>query len=179
MVQSWMGWMELPDPLLSHLAHDGFDAIFASAYANPNGDRTTAETSTDFYARLLFRMRRQDPARMRDLINRAARFGIKVYAPDHLPVPGHAGKRSGAAQAGARHRQGVPRHPGLHPPDRRLLVQAMGRRPRRQQGVRAGLGAELEPGGGDRGRGVPPRESRPSRFFPGNTTSTSGRRTSI
>ena len=73
--------MEWPDPLLSHLAHDGFDGIFASAYANPNGDRTTAESSTDFYARLLFRMRQQDPARVRDLINRASRFGIKVYAP--------------------------------------------------------------------------------------------------
>ena len=31
MVHSWMGWMEWPDPVLSHLAHDGFDAIFASA----------------------------------------------------------------------------------------------------------------------------------------------------
>jgi len=81
MVQSWMGWMEWPDRLLSHLSHDGFDAIFASVYANPNGDRTTAETSTDFYARLMFKIRKQDPARMRDLINRAARFGIKVYAP--------------------------------------------------------------------------------------------------
>ena len=81
MVMSWIGWMEWPDPLLSHLAHDGFDAIFASAYANPNGDTTTAETSTDFYARLLFRMRKQDPARMHDLIQRASRFGIKVYAP--------------------------------------------------------------------------------------------------
>lgn len=81
MVQSWMGWMEWPDPLLSHLAHDGFDGIFASAYANPNGDRTTAESSTEFYARLLFQVRRQDPARMRDLINRASRFGIKVYVP--------------------------------------------------------------------------------------------------
>jgi len=81
MVHSWMGWMEFPDPLLSRLAHDGFDAIFASVYANPNGDRTTAETSTEFYARLLFRMRQQDPARVRDLINRAARFGIKVYTP--------------------------------------------------------------------------------------------------
>ena len=81
MVLSWMGWMEFPDRLLSHLAHDGFDGIFASVYANPNGDRTTAESSTDFYARLLFRVRPQDPARMRDLINRAARFGIKVYAP--------------------------------------------------------------------------------------------------
>ena len=81
MVQSWMGWMEFPDRLLAHLAHDGFDAIYASAMANPNGDRTTAESSTDFYARILFRIRKQDPARMRDLINRAARFGIKVYAP--------------------------------------------------------------------------------------------------
>jgi len=79
MVHSWMGWMEFPDRLLSHLVHDGFDAIFASAMANPNGDRTTAEASPDFYARILFRIRRQDPARMRDLINRAARFGIKVY----------------------------------------------------------------------------------------------------
>ena len=80
-VFSWMGWMEFPDSVLSHMAHDGFDGIFASCYANPNGDRTTAESSTEFYARLLFRIRRQDPARVRDLINRAARFGIKVYAP--------------------------------------------------------------------------------------------------
>jgi hypothetical protein len=81
MIQSWMGWMEFPDPLLSHLAHDGFDAVFASVYTNPNGDRTTADTSTEFYARLLFKVRNQDPARVRDLINRAARFGIKVYTP--------------------------------------------------------------------------------------------------
>ncbi|MBM3290074.1 MAG: hypothetical protein FJY92_07980, partial [Candidatus Hydrogenedentes bacterium] len=81
MVQSWMGWMEFPDPVLAHMAHDGFDAIFASAYANPNGDRTTAENSTDFYARLMNRMRHQDPARVHDLIARAAKFGIKVYTP--------------------------------------------------------------------------------------------------
>lgn len=81
MVQSWMGWMEWPDTLLSHLAHDGFDGIFASVYANPNGDRTTAESSTEFYARLLFQVRRQDPARMHDLIRRASRYGIKVYSP--------------------------------------------------------------------------------------------------
>src|SRR5207244_559208 len=35
MVFSWMGWMEFPDPVLSHIAHDGFDGIFASCYANP------------------------------------------------------------------------------------------------------------------------------------------------
>jgi hypothetical protein len=81
MVLSWMGWMEWPDQLLSHLAHDGYDAIFASVYANPNGDRTTAESSTEFYARLLFRVRQQDPDQIHDLITRAARFGIKVYTP--------------------------------------------------------------------------------------------------
>jgi hypothetical protein len=81
MVLSWLGWMEWPDAVLSHLVHDGFDGIFASVYANPNGDRSTAENSTEFYARLLHKIRPQDPARMRDLINRAARFGIKVYTP--------------------------------------------------------------------------------------------------
>ena len=57
MVQSWMGWMEFPDAVLAHMAHDGFDAIFASVYANPNNDRTTAENSTDFYARLIHLLR--------------------------------------------------------------------------------------------------------------------------
>ena len=79
LVHSWMGWMEWPDSLLSHLSHDGFDGIFAFPQTNPNGDRTTVETSTDFYARLLYRIRKVDPARVRDLIDRAARYGIKVY----------------------------------------------------------------------------------------------------
>jgi hypothetical protein len=81
MALSWMGWMEFPDAVLAHMAHDGFDGVFASVYANPNGDRTTAENSTEFYARLLHRVRRQDPARVHDLIQRASRFGIKVYTP--------------------------------------------------------------------------------------------------
>ncbi len=81
LVMSWMGWMEWPDTLLSHLAHYGFDGIYASPMANPNGDRSTAESSTDFYARILYKIRDQDTSRMKDLIKRAARFGIKVYAP--------------------------------------------------------------------------------------------------
>ena len=53
--------------ILTSVGNDyGFDAIFASCYANPNGDRTTAESSTEFYARLLHKVRAQDPARMRD-----------------------------------------------------------------------------------------------------------------
>lgn len=79
MVLSWMGWMEFPDRLLSHLAHDGFDGIFAGVYTNPNGDRTTAEASTDFYARLLYNVRPQNPDKVKDLIKRANRYGIKVY----------------------------------------------------------------------------------------------------
>ena len=81
MVLSGLGWMDWPDNLLAHIAHDGYDGIYASVYANPNGDRSTAENSTDFYARLLYLMRRQSPDRIHDLIRRAARWGIKVYTP--------------------------------------------------------------------------------------------------
>ncbi|NLO02269.1 MAG: hypothetical protein GX126_08135 [Bacteroidales bacterium] len=81
MVLSWMGWMEFPDRLLSHLAHDGFDGIYVGVYTNPNGDRTIADNSTDFYARLMYRVRHQDPKRVRDVIDRAAKYGIKVYTP--------------------------------------------------------------------------------------------------
>ena len=73
--------MDFPDTLLAHMAHNGFDSVFACVYTNPNGDRTTAETSTDFYARLMFRIRNQDSAGVHDLINRAKRFGMKVYTP--------------------------------------------------------------------------------------------------
>lgn len=81
MVLSGLGWMDWPDNLLAHIAHDGFDGIFTSVYANPNGDRTTAESSTDFYARLMYTMRKQSPDRIKDLIQRAAKWGIKVYTP--------------------------------------------------------------------------------------------------
>jgi hypothetical protein len=98
MVLSWMGWMEFPDQLLSHLAHDGYDGIFASVYANPNGDRSTAESSTEFYARLLYRVRQQDPGKIHDLIARAGQFGINVYTPiiyQYLGTPeSEAGLRS-------------------------------------------------------------------------------------
>ena len=111
MVLSWMGWMEFPDQLLSHLAHDGYDGIFASVYANPNGDRSTAESSTEFYARLLYRVRQQDPGKIHDLIARADRFGIKVYTPiiyQYLGTP--------ESEAGLRKlvRDIVKEFPGIH-----------------------------------------------------------------
>ena len=81
MVLSGLGWMEWPDQILAAMARNGYDGIFASVYANPNGDRTTPENSTDFYARLMHKIRRQDPAKIHDLIQRAGKLGISVYTP--------------------------------------------------------------------------------------------------
>ncbi|MCB9766702.1 MAG: hypothetical protein H6752_00790 [Candidatus Omnitrophica bacterium] len=72
MVLSWLGWMEWPDAYLSHLAHDGYDAIFASVYANPNG----VEGPPHYHL-----IRKQNADNLHDLIRRANRQGIKVYAP--------------------------------------------------------------------------------------------------
>ncbi len=72
MVLSWLGWMQWPDSYLSHLAHDGYDAIYASVYANPNG--VAGPPHYDI-------IRKQDAAKLHDLIQRAKRHGIKVYTP--------------------------------------------------------------------------------------------------
>jgi hypothetical protein len=72
MVLSWLGWMQWPDTYLTHLAHDGYDAIFASVYANPNG--VPGPPHYDL-------IRTQDAGRLHDVISRANRLGIKVYAP--------------------------------------------------------------------------------------------------
>lgn len=81
MVLNWMGWMEWTDSYLAHLVHDGFDAIFASVYANPNGAEGPSLRADDLYSLILYRQKRQDPARVHELIKRASRFGIKVYTP--------------------------------------------------------------------------------------------------
>ncbi|MBI2423103.1 MAG: hypothetical protein HYV27_09765 [Candidatus Hydrogenedentes bacterium] len=103
MVQSWMGWMEFPDTLLSHLAHDGFDAIYASVYTNPNGDRST----------------------IRDQ-------GLHA---DHLSVCGDSRERGGSAAPGARLVAGLSGYRGLCTAHGGVLVQSLGRRPRREQGI--------------------------------------------
>ena len=72
MVLSWLGWMQWPDAYLSHLAHDGYDAIFASVYANPNG----VEGPPHYHL-----IRKQKADRLHDVIRRAGQHGIKVYAP--------------------------------------------------------------------------------------------------
>ena len=114
-IESWMGWMEWPDSLLAHLAHDGIDGIFASCYANPNGDRTTAESSTEFYAPPAVPGAPSGSARMRRLDQPGLAFRHQGLHANRLPVTRDPRKRSGTAPAGARHRQGVSRHPGLLP----------------------------------------------------------------
>lgn len=72
MVISWLGFMQWPDTLLTHLAHDGFDAVFASVYANPNGRPGPPHYDI---------IRPQTADRLNDLIRRAEAKGIKVYTP--------------------------------------------------------------------------------------------------
>ncbi len=73
MTLSGLGWEEWPDPYLALLARYGFDSIYASVYVNPNG---VAGPPPHWD-----RMKKQDPARVHDLIRRAARYGIDLYCP--------------------------------------------------------------------------------------------------
>ena len=85
LVLSWLGWMQWPDNYLAHLAHDGYDAIYASVYANPNG--VPGPPHYDL-------IRQQDPAKLRDLIERAKRFGIRVYTPILFNNTGEEGNKA-------------------------------------------------------------------------------------
>ncbi|MCF6287313.1 MAG: hypothetical protein L3K26_19335, partial [Candidatus Hydrogenedentes bacterium] len=71
-VISWLGWMQWPDNFLAQLAHDGYDAIYASVYANPNGVKGPPHYDI---------IRTQKEGRLKDLIRRANARGIKVYCP--------------------------------------------------------------------------------------------------
>lgn len=79
MTLTGLGWEEWPDAYLSLLSRYGFDSIYASVYANPNGAPAGGQYDL---------MRRQNPRRMHDLIRRAARYGIDVYCPVMYSVTG-------------------------------------------------------------------------------------------
>jgi hypothetical protein len=81
MTLSGLGWMDFPDAYLSMLSRYGFDAIYASDYAQPTGAPPPP---------LYSYMRQQDPDRLRDLIARAARYGIRVYCPIVYQIKGDA-----------------------------------------------------------------------------------------
>ncbi len=70
---SGLGWMEWPDRYLATLPLYGFDAIHCSIYRNPNNGPGVAPYWEDIKA--------HKPGAMKDLIRRAARFGVDVYAP--------------------------------------------------------------------------------------------------
>jgi hypothetical protein len=80
MTLSGLGWMEWPDKYLATLPRYGFDSIFDSVYANPNGALAPAYDA-DLPSSATLRYRTQDPTRLRDLARRAARYGIRLYCP--------------------------------------------------------------------------------------------------
>ncbi len=86
MVLSWLGWMQWPDNFLDHLAHDGYDGIYASVYANPNG--LPGPPHYDI-------IRKQDANRLNDVITRANAHGLKVYTPILYANTGEAENEAG------------------------------------------------------------------------------------
>lgn len=73
MTLSGLGWMTWPDRYLATLPRYGFDAIFASVYRNPNNAPGVGPHWD--------KMKEHPPGQMRDLIQRAARYGVDVYCP--------------------------------------------------------------------------------------------------
>jgi len=75
MTLSGLGWMEWPDRYLATLPLYGFDAIHCSIYRNPNNAPGVEPHWSDST------MRKHPPGAMKDLIARAGRFGVDIYAP--------------------------------------------------------------------------------------------------
>ena len=73
MTLSGLGWMEWPDPYLALLPRYGFDSIFTSIYVNPNNAPGVGPHWD--------KMKPQDESRLRELIRRAAGYGIDLYCP--------------------------------------------------------------------------------------------------
>ncbi len=73
MTLSGLGWMEWPDRYLATLARYGFDSIHCSIYRNPNNAPGVGPYWDD--------MKAHPPGAMKDLIRRAAKYGIDLYVP--------------------------------------------------------------------------------------------------
>ncbi len=78
MTMSGLGWMEWPDNYLAWVPRYGFDAIFTSVYSNPDGTMVPSWLS-DVPWGCAYHFRRQDPAQLKDVVRRAAQFGVGVY----------------------------------------------------------------------------------------------------
>lgn len=82
MTLSGLGWMEWPDRYLATLARYGFDSIHASIYRNPNNAPGVGPHWDH--------MKAHPPGAMKDLIRRAAKYGIDLYVPilwRYAPTP--------------------------------------------------------------------------------------------
>jgi hypothetical protein len=92
MVLPSLGWEDWPEAQLSMLSRFGFDAIYASVYANPNGvlPESLASVRLSPWPWFMTDVRPQVPQRMHDLIRRARRHGIGVYSQLMFPITGDA-----------------------------------------------------------------------------------------
>lgn len=80
MAMSGLGWMEWPDEYLAWVPRYGFDAIFASAYSNPDGSMAPNYAATGGIPwGNTYPLRKQDPATLKSLIHRAGQYGLGVY----------------------------------------------------------------------------------------------------
>ena len=94
MTMSGLGWMEWPDEYLACVARHGFDAIFDSVYSNPDGSAAPTWLADIPYG-VSYRFRRQNPARLHDVVRRAAGYGIRVYCPIMYRLDGTAQNEEG------------------------------------------------------------------------------------
>lgn len=80
MAMSGLGWMEWPEEYLAWLPRYGFDAIFTSVYSNPDGSPIpNYVTAGGIPWGPTYPYRRQDPAKLKDVVDRAGQLGLSVY----------------------------------------------------------------------------------------------------
>ncbi|MGA3189191.1 MAG: hypothetical protein ABSF22_18965 [Bryobacteraceae bacterium] len=77
---SGLGWMDWPDRYLAALPRYGFDSIFVSAYVNPTGEPGLPPGGVGTFPQYWDKWKVQDPSRVHDVLQRAARYGLDAYA---------------------------------------------------------------------------------------------------
>ena len=127
MTLSGLGWMEWPDKYLASLPRYGFDSIFDSVYANPDGTLAPVYYA-DAASIGAYRFHTQDPARVHDLARRAARYGIRLYCPILYQYTGTPENEADLRKLVRDIVHPIPGNSGIRRVDGRLLLQDLVRR---------------------------------------------------
>ena len=152
MTLSGLGWMEWPDQYLAVLAalRFRFDLRFGVRESERRAG-SAAVLGQNEEAGSGARARSDSPG---------GALRHRPVLPHRLSLHGRTGKRERPAQAGARHRQRVPRDPRVRAAHRGLLLPQLLRRGRAGKDRSARLGPALGAGRCDCHRGVPQDQSR-------------------